>query len=74
MKPAKDVEELCNKLKPVIGYKADKLWHLYLAENEKDLREFSLDLEVLAENLLQKENLAKQEILLVPPSKKDSSG
>jgi hypothetical protein len=74
MKPAKDVEELCNKLKPVIGDKADKLWHLYLAENEKDRREFALDLEVLAESLLQKENLAEKEILLVPPSKKESSG
>lgn len=74
MKPAREVEELCKKLKPAIGNKADNLWHLYLAEDEKGRREFGLDLEVVAENLLKKDNLAKSEILLVPPSKKNSDG
>ena len=74
MKTAKDVEELCKKLKPVIGDEADKLWHMYLVEDDKGRREFALDLEIIAEKLLKKDELAEQEILLVPPSKKDSSG
>jgi hypothetical protein len=28
MKPAKDIEETCKKLKPIIGEEADKLWHM----------------------------------------------
>ena len=35
MRTAKDVEEVCKKLKPVIGSEAEKLWYMYLAEDEK---------------------------------------
>jgi len=34
-----DVREMCRKLKPVIGQKADRLWIMYLAEDEKGRRE-----------------------------------
>ena len=74
MKTAKDVEELCKKLKPVIGDKADKLWYMYLAEDDKGRKDLSLDIEIIAEKLLKKEPLAKQQILLNPPSKVDSLG
>ena len=42
MKPAKDIEELCKKLKPVIGDKADKLWYMYLAEDDKGRKDRKL--------------------------------
>lgn len=34
MKPQQETEALCKKLKPVIGTQADKLWHMYLSEDE----------------------------------------
>ena len=30
------VQELCRKLKPVLGRKVDGLWHAYLAESDAD--------------------------------------
>ena len=38
MKTEKEVEELCKKLKPIIGKEADQLWYMYLAEDENDRR------------------------------------
>ena len=74
MKTPKDIEETCKKLKPVIGERADNLWHMYLAEDEKGRRDLALDIEIIAEKLLKKDPLEKQEILLSPPSQEDSLG
>jgi hypothetical protein len=74
MKPAKDIEETCKKLKPIIGEEADKLWHMYLAEDERGRRELTLDIDIVAEKLLKKDPLVKNEILLSPPSVNDSLG
>jgi len=74
MKPANEVEDLCKKLKPVIGNKAEKLWYMYLAEDEKGRKKLALDIEIITEKLLKKNSLTNQEILLNPPSIKDSSG
>jgi len=74
MKIAKDVEEICKKLKPVIGDQADKLWFFYLAEDEKGRKNMALDIEIIAEKLLKKDTLTKQKILLEPPSITDSTG
>ena len=74
MKPAKDIEETCKKLKPIIGEEADKLWHMYLAEDERGRRELALDIDIVAEKLLKKDPLVKDEILLSPPSVNDSLG
>ncbi len=74
MKTAKDIEEVCRKLKPIIGDKADKLWYMYLAEDERGRKDAALDIEIIAEKLLKKEALSKQKILLEPPTEKDSSG
>ena len=30
------VQELCRKLKPVLGKKVDRLWRVYLAESDAD--------------------------------------
>lgn len=74
MKTAKEVEEVCKKLKPVIGDKADKLWYMYLAEDDKGRKDLALDIEIIAEKVLKKDPLAKQDILLAPPSIDDSLG
>ncbi|MCF8070067.1 MAG: ATP-binding protein [Desulfobacterales bacterium] len=74
MNQDREIEELCKKLKPVIGIEADKLWYAYLAEDYKGRRELSLDIEILSEKLLKKDALTKQEILLEPPSVLNSSG
>jgi hypothetical protein len=74
MRTARDIEEVCKKLKPVIGNKADKLWYMYLAEDEKGRRDLTLDIEIIAEKLLKKDALTKQAILLEPPSVNDASG
>lgn len=74
MKTAKDIEEICKKLKPAIGDKAEKLWYMYLAEDDKGRKDLALDIEIIAEKLLKKDSLSKQEILLNPPSKNDSHG
>ena len=74
MKTSKEVEEICKKLKPVIGDKADKLWYMYLAEDEKGRKDLTLDIEIIAEKLLKKDSLSKQEILLPPPSEQNASG
>ncbi len=74
MKTPKDVEEICRKLKPVIGEEAKKLWYMYLAEDERGRKEIVLDIEIIAEKLLKKHALEKQQILLDPPSVEDASG
>lgn len=74
MKTAKDIEDICKKLKPVIGDKADKLWYIYLAEDEKGRKELALEIEIIAEKLLKRDSLSKEEILLLPPPENDASG
>jgi Helicase HerA-like C-terminal/Helicase HerA, central domain len=74
MKPSQEIESLCKKLKPVIGDQADKLWHMYLAEDEQNRRKFALDIEIMAEKFLKEEPLESEQILLTPPEVKDSKG
>ncbi|MBU4000577.1 ATP-binding protein [Patescibacteria group bacterium] len=74
MKTTKEVEEVCKKLKPVIGDKADKLWYMYLAEDDKGRKDLALDIEIIAEKVLKRDPLAKQDILLTPPSIDNSLG
>lgn len=74
MKKSEEIEETCKKLKPIIGDKANNLWHMYLAENEMNRKDLTLDIELIAEKLLKKETLEPQTILLEPPSLYDSVG
>jgi len=74
MRTEKDIEEICKKLKPIIGKKAEKLWYMYLAEDEKGRKDLVLDIEIVAEKLLKKGALEGQAILLEPPSVNDASG
>ncbi len=74
MKTTNEIEELCKKLKPIMGDKADTLWYLYLAEDEKDRKILALDIEIIAEKLLKNNSLTNHEILLTPPSVTDAFG
>ena len=74
MKTSKDVEEVCKKLKPIINDEAEKLWYMYLAEDDKGRKNLALDIEIIAEKLLKKDALVNQEILLEPPALDDSRG
>ncbi|MEW6686875.1 MAG: DUF87 domain-containing protein, partial [Candidatus Edwardsbacteria bacterium] len=69
-----EIFETCQKLKPIIGKKADKLWHCYLAEDEKGRKDLALDIEIIAEKLLRKAPLQNEPILLQPPSPPQASG
>ena len=74
MKTAVQIEQICKKLRPVIGSRADSLWYAYLAEDDKGRKELALNIEIVAEKILKREALEKQKILLEPPSRKDSLG
>ncbi len=74
MKPSREIEQLCRKLKPIIGDKADRLWFMYLAEDEKGRRDLALEIETLAEKILNKLPLDIKEIILEPPTKEDAAG
>ena len=73
MKFKQDIRELCNQLKPIIGDQADKLWHLYLAEDYKGRQDFAQEIEIIAEQIL-KQGVVTDQILLSPPPKENSSG
>lgn len=74
MKTPEEIEDTCKKLKPIIQNKAEKLWYMYLAENEKGRKDLSLDIEIISEKFLKKNALASQEILLPPPLSFDCDG
>ena len=65
MKPQQETEALCKKLKPVIGTQADKLWHMYLSEDELNRKKFAQDIEIIAEKFLKERPLENQQILLL---------
>ncbi len=74
MKKSQEIETICKKLKPILGDKADILWHTYLAEDEKGRRALELDIELLEEKLLKTDSLSTPKIILPPPSQNDASG
>jgi len=74
MNPQQETETLCKKLKPVIGDQADMLWHMYLSEDDQNRRKFAQDIEIIAERFLKEQPLENKQILLEPPSGKDSKG
>ncbi|MFH2059663.1 MAG: DUF87 domain-containing protein [Pseudomonadota bacterium] len=74
MKDAKEVEALCKRLKPIIGEQADMFWHMYLAEDIQNREQFAQDIEIIAEKYLKEEPLENRQILLEPPSERNSKG
>ncbi|MCX5698652.1 MAG: DUF853 family protein [Candidatus Omnitrophica bacterium] len=69
-----DVEDLCRKLKPIIGEKADELWYMWLASNLQERKELELDIQIIAEKVLKHGPLQDKIILLSPPSEEQAKG
>src|SRR3990170_8903525 len=64
------VQELCRKLKPVLGQKVDKLWSAYLAESDQDGKaDIEQTLELLAAKHLG-QNYQPDRSPFPPPDKK----
>lgn len=74
MKRTEEIEALCKKLKPVIGNQADKLWHMYLAEDVQNREKFAQEIEIIAEKFLKEQPLENRQILLEPPTRGNSKG
>jgi len=74
MKTIQEIEEICKKLKPIIGDDADKLWYMYLAEDEKGRKNAILDIEIIAEKVLKNTPLSDDTVLLPPPSQNKTPG
>lgn len=74
MKPPEKIEQLCKKLKPILGKEAEMLWYFYLAEDEKGRRKLTQDIEILAEKYLCPNPLDEKQILLNPPSEENTKG
>ena len=74
MKTSEEIEEVCKKLRPVLGEKAGSLWHMYLAEGFKGRQELKENIEIIAEKYLSQKPLDTDQILLPPPSKNSSKG
>ncbi len=74
MDQSEKTEELCKKLKPVIGKQADILWSYYLAGDPDDRKRIATDIEILSEKLLKENLLSEKPILLNPPSSEECSG
>ncbi len=67
------VQEMCRRLKPILGNKADTLWVAYLTEDYEGRREIENMLEILSlQSLNQRVDIEK--ILLSPPPREICSG
>jgi hypothetical protein len=67
------VEELCKKLRPVIGEKVDKLWFSYLAGDATEKREIEAMLSLLYARTMN-QRVDDGSIILVPPSEDIAKG
>jgi len=65
------VRTLCNRLRPIIGDKADDIYRAYMAENVDGKKEIERYLELLSSKYLSSE---LQQTSLVPPDKAKSLG
>ena len=68
-----EVEELCRKLRPVLGRKADAMYRAYLTEDYAGKREIQSMLEITYAKILAKD-LTEDKILLIPPPEGKCSG
>jgi len=69
-----DVESICRKLKPILGEKADELWYMWLAADWQERKDLEIDIQIIAEKVLNKGPLQDKTILLPPSSKEDAKG
>ena len=69
-----DMENLCRKLKPIIGSRADELWYAWLASDLQERKEFEIEIQMIAEKVLKHGPLEDRVILLPPPAKEQAEG
>ena len=67
------VEEMCRRLKPILGDRADTLWVAYLTEDYKGRKEIESMLQILYLRSLN-ESVDTEKILLSPPPREVCSG
>jgi DNA helicase HerA-like ATPase len=67
------VRELCQKLKPILGTQADRIWLAYLAENPEGKMQFEEYVELLANRYLVG-SLDQENIVLLPPDQTAAAG
>jgi len=67
------VRELCRKLKPILGPQAERIWLLYLAEDEEGKRQVEEYVELLANQHLAG-SLDEEKINLLPPEASQVDG
>jgi len=66
-------QEICRKLKPIIGEKADRYWLAYLAEDAQGKRDMEMVLSLMAAKLLGN-NLDDKRVHLSVPAREIAFG
>ena len=69
-----DIEDLCRKLKPIIGSKADELWYTWLASDFQERKDLEIEIQLIAEKVLKHGPLQERVILLPPPQEEQAKG
>jgi len=67
------IQDICRKLKPILGERADRYWMAYLAEDARGKRELEMAIHLLAAQLLGN-NLDQKKVHLSAPSKDVAEG
>lgn len=69
-----DIEQICRKLKPIIGKKADELWYMWLASDLQERKDLEIEIQIIAEKVLKHGPLQDKVILLPPPDEEEAKG
>ncbi len=67
------IKELCRRLRPVLGTKADDIWLAYTLEDESGKAQITEYLEILASQTFP-DNLQDEPLFLIPPPKSSAEG
>jgi hypothetical protein len=68
-----NVQQLCLRLKPILGSKADQIYEAYLAEDTEGKNQIEQYLALLAAKHIP-QKLGETETILIPPSEKQAKG
>ena len=68
------VEDLCKKLRPVLGQKVENLWRAYLAEDAAGKREIEQILELLNAKTFDTNLAVEEKSSLLPPPEEKTRG
>ena len=67
------IKELCRRLRPILGTKADDIWLAYTLEDEPGKAQISEYLEILASQTFP-DNLQDEPLFLIPPDELSAEG